>query len=96
MNVQLGETFDNFVAELIANGLYESQSEVLREALQLLKEREDLKKLKLEELKQEVKKGIDQLERGEFYTYSSSEDLASEIKAEGRKKLGAMQRNTQA
>lgn len=36
MNVHLGETFDQFVTELIESGLYQSQSEVLREGLRLL------------------------------------------------------------
>ncbi|BAZ00463.1 hypothetical protein NIES37_44550 [Tolypothrix tenuis PCC 7101] len=81
MNVHLGETLDKFVAELIASGLYQSQSEVIREGLRLLKEREDLRKLKLEELRRDIHKGIDQLERGEFITYTSTQDLAEEIKA---------------
>ncbi|MBD2212920.1 type II toxin-antitoxin system ParD family antitoxin [Nostoc linckia FACHB-104] len=96
MNVHLGETLDNFVAELIASGLYQSQSEVIREGLRLLKEREDLRKLKLEELRRDIHKGIDQLERGEFTTYSSSQDLAEEIKATGRKNLAASRKNAKA
>jgi antitoxin ParD1/3/4 len=96
MNVHLGETFEKFVAELIASGLYQSQSEVIREGLRLLKEREDLRKLKLEELRREIHKGIDQLERGEFSTYTSSEELAEEIKATGRKKLASSRKNIQA
>lgn len=94
MNVHLGETFDKFVAELLASGLYQSQSEVIREGLRLLKEREDLRKLKLEELRREIHKGIDQLERGEFSTYASSQELAEEIKAKGRSQLQSSQENT--
>jgi antitoxin ParD1/3/4 len=96
MNVHLGETFDRFVTELIESGLYQSQSEVVREGLRLLKEQEDLKKVKLDSLRQEVKKGIDQLERGEFYTYTSSEELAQDIKVQGRKKLEAAQKDIKA
>lgn len=59
MNVHLGETFDKFVVELIASGLYQSQSEVIREGLRLLKEREDLRKLRLEELRKEIQRGLD-------------------------------------
>ena len=47
MNVNLGPTFDAFVAEMLESGLYQSQSEILREGLRLLKEREDLKNLRL-------------------------------------------------
>ncbi|MEA5505680.1 type II toxin-antitoxin system ParD family antitoxin [Halotia wernerae UHCC 0503] len=96
MNVHLGETFDKFVAELIASGLYQSQSEVIRDGLRLLKEREDLRKLKLEELRGEIHKGIDQLEQGQFTTYTSSQELAEEIKAKGRQKLASSKQNSQA
>ena len=53
MNVNLGPTFDDFVADLLKTGLYQSQSEILREALRLLKEREELKGLRLTELRKE-------------------------------------------
>lgn len=84
MNVHLGQTFDKFVAELIEAGLYQSQSEVIRDGLRLLKEREDIRKLRLEELRREVQRGIDQISQGEFTTYASSNELADEIKATGR------------
>src|SRR5207244_7628759 len=48
MNVSLGPVFDEFVAEMLETGLYQSQSEILREGLRLLKEREDSKKLRLD------------------------------------------------
>ena len=54
MNVHLGTTFDQFVAELVDSGLYQSQSEVIREGLRLLKEREDLRKMRMEELRKEI------------------------------------------
>ncbi len=95
MNVHLGETFDKFVAELIASGLYKSQSEVIRDGLRLLKECEDLRKLKLEELRCEIHKGTDQLEQGQFTTYASSQELAEEIKAKGRQKLASSKQNSQ-
>ena len=90
MNVHLGETFNKFVAELIASGLYQSQSEVIQEGLRLLKEQEDLRKLKLEELRREIHKGIDSLERGEGTPFD-----VEEIKAEGRQRL-AQKRKTEA
>lgn len=92
MNVHLGDTFDRFVADLLATGLYQSQSEVIREGLRLLKEREDLRQIRLKELRQEIQKGIDQLDRGEFTTYSNPGDLAKEIKAKGRERLRKSQK----
>ena len=66
MNVNLGPTFDDFVAKLLKTGLYQSQSEILREGLRLLKEREDLKKLRLAELRREIARGTQQADRGDF------------------------------
>lgn len=66
MNVNLGPVFDEFVAEMLATGLYQSQSEILREGLRLLKEREDLKRLRLAELRNEISRGVEQADRGEF------------------------------
>ena len=66
MNVNLGTVFDNFIAELLKTGLYQSQSEVVREGLRLLKEREELKKLRLVELRKQIGIGSRQADRGEF------------------------------
>jgi antitoxin ParD1/3/4 len=66
MNVNLGPTFDKFVAEMLNSGLYQSQSEILREGLRLLKEREDLKKLRLADLREQITRGAEQADRGEF------------------------------
>jgi antitoxin ParD1/3/4 len=57
MNVNLGPTLDEFIAELLKTGLYQSQSEVVREGLRLLKEREELKSLRLAELRREIASG---------------------------------------
>jgi len=66
MNVNLGPTFDSFVAEMLKTGLYQSQSEILREGLRLLKERDDLKKLRLAELRREIALGAKQADRGDL------------------------------
>jgi antitoxin ParD1/3/4 len=66
MNVNLGPVFDEFVAEMLGSGLYQSQSEILREGLRLLKEREDLKKLRLAELRNEIRRGVEQADLGQF------------------------------
>ncbi len=65
MNVNLGSTFDEFVAELLKTGLYQSQSEILREGLRLLKDREDLKRLRLAELRRAIAVGEAEADRGD-------------------------------
>jgi len=66
MNVNLGPVFDEFVSQLLETGLYQSQSEVLREGLRLLKERQDFKNLQLSRLQAQVALGAQQADRGEF------------------------------
>jgi antitoxin ParD1/3/4 len=66
MNVNLGPVFDEFVSDLLKTGLYQSQSEILREGLRLLKEREELKQLRLAELRKEIAIGSEQADCGEF------------------------------
>ena len=66
MNVNLGPVFDEFVSELLETGLYQSQSEILREGLRLLKERQDFKNLQLSRLRAEIAQGAEQADRGEF------------------------------
>ena len=66
VNVNLGPVLDRFVADLLSSGLYQSQSEVVREGLRLLREREQLKQLRLDELRREIAIGSEQADRGEF------------------------------
>ena len=66
MNVNLGTVFDKFIADLLQSGRYQSQSEVVREGLRLLQEREELKSLRLAGLRKEIARGGEQADRGEF------------------------------
>jgi len=85
MNVNLGNVFDSFIADLLKTGLYQSQSEVVREGLRLLKEREELKNLRLSELRKEIAIGSEQADRGEFV---DGEETFAEIRrrSAGRKR----------
>jgi antitoxin ParD1/3/4 len=64
MNVNLGPVLDRFVSEMLKTGLYQSQSEVLREGLRLLKEREDLRKMRLAEMRKQIALGTRQADEG--------------------------------
>ena len=85
MNVNLGPVLDGFIAGLLKSGTYQSQSEVVREGLRLLKEREDLKHARLAQLRKEIAIGSDQADRGEFV---DGEETFAEIRrrSAGRKR----------
>ena len=65
MNVSLTPELAKFVNDKLKSGLYQTASEVVREALRLLEERDRLYQARLEDLRREVGRGLDQLDRGE-------------------------------
>jgi antitoxin ParD1/3/4 len=88
MNVSLTPELENFVNEKVKSGLYNSASEVLRESLRLLKERDMLKEIQLNELRREIMIGVDQIRNGEYTEYRVDEldKLGDEIKKRGRER----------
>lgn len=86
MNVSLTPELERLVQSKVDSGLYNSASEVIRESLRLLHERDRIREIRLEELRKEIQKGVDQLERGEYTIYETEEleTLISEIKQQGR------------
>lgn len=66
MNISLTPELEQLIRQKVETGPYLSANEVVREALQLLEERDKLQALKLEELRREIRVGIDQADRGEL------------------------------
>ncbi|MEO5820296.1 MAG: type II toxin-antitoxin system ParD family antitoxin [Vicinamibacteraceae bacterium] len=83
MNVSLTPELERLVNEKVESGLYQTASEVVREALRLLKDRDAEREL----LRTDVKAGFDQLlrDRGVAYGRDSTPALLERIKAEARK-----------
>jgi antitoxin ParD1/3/4 len=65
VTVSLTRELEELVNRKIKTGLYHTASEVIREGLRLLEERDRLYHFRLEELRRDVKQGLDQLDRGE-------------------------------
>jgi antitoxin ParD1/3/4 len=82
MNVSLTPELERLVNEKVDSGLYQTASEVVREALRLLKERDHAR----EQLHADVRAGFDQLAGGEAKVYDkiSGRQLADRIKSRGR------------
>ncbi len=81
MNISLTPQLEELVKKKVDSGLYVSASEVLREALRLLEERDRLYAIRLEELRTEIKRGLDSGE-------ATPLDMGA-IKTRGRKRLAA-------
>lgn len=64
MNVSLTPELGRWVQERVRSGLYTSASEVVREALRLLREHEELRQARRDELKRLVHEGIADADTG--------------------------------
>ncbi len=79
MNISLTPQLEELVKKKVESGRYGSASEVLREALRLLEERDRLYAIRLEALREEIQKGLDS-------GPATPLDI-EEIKSHGRKRL---------
>lgn len=81
MNINLTPQLENMIKQKVNSGLYNSASEVVREALRLMETQDRLHDVKLEQLRQEIHDGFNS---GEPTPWNPEE-----IKQEGRKKRSA-------
>jgi len=64
MNVSVGKDFEEFVKGKVASGDYASVSEVVRDGLRLLREKDLVFEARLQALRGEIQKGLDQADAG--------------------------------
>jgi antitoxin ParD1/3/4 len=79
LNVNLTPQLEKLVRQKVSSGRYNSASEVVREALRLMEAQDELRSLKLEQLRRDIREGMDS---GPAKPWSPSE-----MKREGRKLL---------
>ena len=81
MSADLGKTLEKFVTELVATGRYHSKSEVLREGVRLIQERET----RLAALDASVARGAADADAGRVKSTSQVFDrLESKLKAKAK------------
>jgi antitoxin ParD1/3/4 len=67
MNVSLTPELERRIAERVESGLYTTASEVVREALRLLFERDEAsRRARLDALQADINAGLEQADRGEL------------------------------
>lgn len=82
MNVSLTPELEALVEGRVRSGCYQSASEVVREALRLLGEVEELRAARLKHLRKEIAAGLQDLDQGRSVVFDRK--LADLIKAKGR------------
>ncbi len=85
MNVILTPELESFVTTKVESGLYRSQSEVVREGLRLLMERDRVIEARLQDLRSEVAEGLEQARRGELIPGTEVRERIREKSRERRK-----------
>jgi antitoxin ParD1/3/4 len=84
----IGKHFEDLVDNLVESGRYATASEVMREGLRLVEEREERRKAKLDALRAEIQKGFDSGPVEEF----DPREFFEAVKARGRQQLAARKR----
>jgi len=81
MHISLTPELENRIKSKIATGLYNNASEVIREALRFMDTHEDwIHEIKVAHLREQLKVGIDQLDRNEGIPIESEKALESLLK----------------
>jgi len=82
MNVSLTQQLEKFINKQVTSGRYQTASEVIRQGLRMMQEREREQSRRLEDLRREIRVGLDAIERGDYGPFDPEK-----IKAEGRRLL---------
>jgi len=77
INVVLTERQENLIESLVESGRYQNASEVLRDGLRLVEQRETEDAGKLEALRAAAGVGVGALDRGEFKEFGNTEELTA-------------------
>ena len=89
MNVSLSPELERFIQEKVDSKLYQTASEVVREALRLLEREDREREAKLEALRRDLKVAEDQIARGEYIEVKDPKAFLREIQRRGRARLQA-------
>jgi antitoxin ParD1/3/4 len=80
-NVNLTEHFDKFIDVSLSSGRFSNASEIVREGLRLLEQREREDEAKLEWLRAAAKEGFDDIERGDYIDLHNADEIDAFMKA---------------
>jgi antitoxin ParD1/3/4 len=87
-NIELTEDLDKFVAAVVDSGRFGDASEVVREGLRLLEQREEEDRAKLEWLREAAKEGFGAIDRGESTALRSPAEVKAFVRQLASKASG--------
>jgi antitoxin ParD1/3/4 len=85
MNVSLTDPMEKFVRQKVEAGDYETESEVVREALRLLKQRDEVWKA---DVRRKIKEGMDSIRAGHTVSLSKAKAEMAAFKKQWKKRRG--------
>ncbi|HXN47989.1 MAG TPA: type II toxin-antitoxin system ParD family antitoxin [Bryobacteraceae bacterium] len=88
MNVSLTPELEQFVQSRVASGRFQTASEVVREGLRLLEERELAREMALKELRAKIRRAVEQADRGDLLDGDSVFEEIRHLSASRRTKKG--------
>lgn len=98
-NVNLTDQQAEFIRQRVASGDYNNASEVVRDALRLLKAREEEYETRLDALRAELQKGFDDIEAGRYIELNGAEEIKAffkDVERRGRERLAKEKNATSA
>ena len=87
LSIVLTPELESLIEEKVSSGRFHSASDVVLEGLRLLNEQDEYRRLRIQGLKDAVRVGTDQLDRGDAKEFYSGEELAAQIEKNGRRLL---------
>lgn len=74
-NVVITQAQSDMIEELVKKGRYQNASEVLRDGLRLVSERDQAFEAKLKALREAAQVGLDDIEAGRYQTFDTAEEM---------------------
>lgn len=84
-NIVLTDHQTQFVEQLVSSGRYQNASEVLREGLRLIQQRENEQATRLQALREAITVGIEDIENGRYTALDGASSVRQHVMAIHRK-----------
>lgn len=84
-NVVLTDYHEKIIDQLVKSGRYQNSSEVIRDALRLIKQRDQEDAAKLKALRKAAQQGFDAIEKGDYESFATADEVRSFLRGVAKK-----------